>query len=614
MTGFVGGHLDSETVDSCVAEMHHEEWYESESFDKNGIGLSVLHHGAKDPNGCTTWEDDGRAGLIFGVITNLDDLGLDIDQLFEHMFDDPEALLPDIDGTFLIVAIDGDSERVVIASDKLGTRQVFYIDGEPFAFGTEVGVLTSLLEDPQVDERSISDLMMIGEVWGDRTLVQGINFLPSGCVLEYTGGDAPEVTQYWKHTFVQSPDDSYLDDLVDAYQDAIADMAATVDGDIGLFLSGGLDSRSLSAALRKNRDFTTFTYDSNPAHGRNLEHAKSIADVLGVKNERVLISPDQLVDRLDESVQLTSGMLGLTTFLNLSSVFDIDQMPNVLMEAAGQGELLGEGMSRPAIELSGSPEAALYRAKHFTDVDDARRLLETDFDPMTSFREEVRKADQPDKYSSAMDCYFLNYYPRFTYASNPIPESQAGVRVPYANRKFLEAVARLPLSDRIGAIPFTNGSIPAGTSFPKLELVRRLDAGLEDIPYERTRVAPERPLWQHAAGFVVSTSFDQVREKIVGDIYAHGGRSLLGTWYRENRRFRERVDELLDAAAKRPYFNADEIRRIQREELTGEAEHMSTISGIVTGELWVQKYIDRIADRPETEIPVHSTEDSTPTA
>ncbi|KAB1189949.1 asparagine synthase [Haloferax sp. MBLA0076] len=593
MTGFVGGHLESTSLESCAAELYREDWYEQASFHTGDLGLTALHHGEKDPNGFTSWKDGSRSGAIYGVVTNLDELGLDVGSLFERVLDEPQALLPELDGTFLITAMDDDTDRVVIASDKLGTRQCFYIDGEPFAFGTEVGALTMLLDDPQVDERAISDLLMIGHVWGEKTLVQGINFLPSGSILQYEAGDGCEIESYWHHSFVQSPDDSYLDDLTEAYQSVIADMAATIDGDIGLWLSGGLDSRSMAGELSRYHDITTYTYDSNPANGSNLELAGRISDILGLENKRVKIESDRFVDSFEKSVQLTSGMVGLSTFTNLSTVFNIPDMPDIIIEGCGQGGMMGDGIGQAAIEQSSSPEAALYRAKHRVDVDDARRLLRTDFDPMTTYREEVRKSDQPDLFSTALDCYYRNYFPRCDFASNPIAESQAGTRVPFSDTQFLQAVTRMPLSHRVASIPFTNGKIPAGTAYPKVELVRRLDERLASIPYERTKVPPSRPMWQHAVGFVVGTSVDRLRGLIDSDIHTYGGRSMVGTWYRENRDVRERIDDLLASACDRPYFDAEEIHRLQREEMTGEAEHMSTISGIITGELWVRKYIDR---------------------
>lgn len=233
---------------------------------------------------------------------------------------------------------------------------------------------------------------------------------------------------------------------------------------------------------------------------------------------------------------------------------------------------------------------------------------------MTTYREEVLKSNQSDLYSTALDCYYRNYFPRCDFASNPIAESQAGTRVPFSDTEFLDAVTRMPLSHRVGSIPFTNGAVPAGTAYPKIELVRRLDSRLADIPYERTKVPPARPMWQHAAGFVVGTSVDRIREHVIGDVHTYGGRSMVGEWYRQNRALRERVDDLLDSACERPYFDADEIRRLQLEELTGEAEHMSAISGIITGELWVRKYIDREEQATTDEVAAQPTEDATQTA
>ncbi|RLM48477.1 asparagine synthase, partial [Halorubrum sp. Atlit-28R] len=70
MTGFVGGALDAATLDACAAELHHGDWYESAARSTGRFGVSVLHHGARDPEGCTVWEDGPRVGAIYGAVTN----------------------------------------------------------------------------------------------------------------------------------------------------------------------------------------------------------------------------------------------------------------------------------------------------------------------------------------------------------------------------------------------------------------------------------------------------------------------------------------------------------------------------------------------------------------
>lgn len=587
MTGVVGTVGEPGAVGDLLSEMYQEPWYVKESLGGDDTGLGALHHGRRDPTGHTTWADGTRAGVVHGVITNRTDSGLSDADLFRSLLSDPGDVLRGLEGSFLIAAVDTASDRAVVATDKLGTRPCYYVSSGPAGFGSSVAPLLQLVEDPRIDERGVSDMTMIGHVWGGKTLVRQIKFLRSGSYLELDEG-GHEVSSYWEHNFEQIGRDEFVAGVSDVYHSAVERMAGTLDGEAGLWLSGGLDSRAMAVELNRTLDsLETFTYDANPANGSNLKLATEVADTLGIANHQVELSADTFVDVLDRCVSLTDGMLGLVTFANLSAAFNIpaETRPGVIIEACGQGGMMGDGIGQATIKRSDSPEEALYRAKHKTDRNLARRLLETDFDPMETYRREVRASDQSDFYGTVMDCYYRNYFPRCDFASNPVARSQAGTRVPFADTEFLSYITKMPLELRTRSIPLTRGKIPYATTEVKLELMRELDGELDSIPYERTRVAPSRPLVEHAVGFVVTTSIDRLLSR-----QTYGGRGLVGEWYRRNYEFRDRINTLLADACDRPFYDGDEIERLRDEHLDGEENHMGTISGIATVELWLQRH------------------------
>ena len=586
MTGFVGGLTSERTRDAMLERLHREDWYGTDRAAAGDVALGIYHHGDRDPGGHDVRSTGDRLGLVYGAINNPEAVAGSRAELYDRVLDDPLSTLPKLDGNFVIVVADADADEVVVATDKLGTRPCYYAT-DPLVFGSNVGALLESVGEPTVDERAIGDMLMIGQVWGEKTLVREVGYLPPGSVLR-SDGDGLRIDRYHEFAFGQSESPSYVDGLVEAYRRAVGEMSGTIDGEAGLWLSGGMDSRAMAHELRKHRDLVTYTYDANPPQGGNLEQAAKVADVLGVANEQVPLSAEGFAEVFDESVAITNGMIGLSTFVNLSAVWNLPaDRPGVVIEACGQGGMMGDGIGRASIERSDSPERALYDAKHVVDVDEVRRLLETDFDPMDTYRREVARSDQADHYTTVMDVYFRNYFPRGDFASNPLARSQVGTRVPFAHSGWLERITKLPLRYRVKPVPLTGGKIPYATSPLKIELVRRQDHGLEEIPYQRTKVAPERPLWQHAAGFVVGTAIDRLRGR-----RTYGGKSLVGEWYRTPGAFQTRVDELLYAACDRPYLDGAEVRRLRREHLDGDGERIAAISGIVTAESWLQQYVD----------------------
>ncbi|SFK70725.1 asparagine synthase (glutamine-hydrolysing) [Halogranum rubrum] len=584
MTGLIGGTLPESTVSELLERTPSRSESNTLTFSRGDIALGISHLGEKDPGGWLTWDEDGLTGVLYGAVTNLDDLEFDVGELFERVFENPVDILPNVDGPFVLACTDGD--RVVVATDKLGTRSCYYSVDDGFVFGSNLNELADTVDDPTVNERAIGDLVMIGHVWGDKTLLEEVTYLDSGSVLEYEGGDV-EKTRYWKFNFDTRARSSFMPNLVDAYRTCIRDSAATMDGSVGLWLSGGLDSRAMAGELSQHTDLLTYTYDANPAGGGNIELAQEVAACLGLGNEEVELTPGPFVDNFADAVTLTDGMLGWNTFLNLTATFNIPEPTDILLEACGQGGMMGDGLSRAAIELSDSPEDALYNAKHQTSKDLVNRILAGDVDLDQTYREEVGKSQQNGYVETVMDCYYRNYFPRGDFASNKLVRSRAGTRVPFAHGEFLRAVTKMPLDQRVGWVPATRGKIPFGTAEAKLELTRQLGYGLEKIPYERTKVAPERPLWMHAAGFVVGTSLQRVRGKT-----AYGGRRMQSLWSIKDEGLKSKLTDLMEGAADREFFDSDQITQLSEEHFSGDVDHIGAISGITTVEQWLQSNYD----------------------
>ncbi|WP_049898770.1 asparagine synthase-related protein [Halococcus agarilyticus] len=592
MTGFVGGTVVGSTLDSLVDELHHEPWYERERFEEGTTGLGFLHHGAKDPAGHTTWQGDGRAGIVHGAISNVDRLGVCPDEVFERVLDDT-SFLAELDGPFVIACLDAHAGRLVVATDKLGTRPCYYAHDDGVVLGSSLAALLPAIDAPAVDEHAVSDMLLLGNVWGERTLVEGVSALGPATVLEYDDAGV-DLARYWKPDYDSAPRRGYVAELVRQYRQAMADVSTTVDGELGLWLSGGLDSRSMAAELRQHagRTFdslTTYTYDANPKGGGNPEIAARVASVLDVDNTEVELDPDTFLDIIEESVDLVDGMLRWSSLLNLSTVFSLpNDGTNVLMEASGQGELIGQHPRQYHFTHTDSVVEGLMMSEAMVDASAVDALLTANVDPKRSLRESGRRSAERTTEKRLLDVNYTNYYSRMAFASNEIMRSQVGTRVPFAHGDFLEHTARLPIEYRMGTFPLTKGAIPYGMTRPKHALARSHVGELSRIPYERTGLGPVWPYPAQLAGFVCKTGVSRLRSNI-----AYGGGKTPDEWYRQHPAFRAYIDELLDDACQRSLFRAEAIRRLQRQHHQREANHVTTlVAAITTVELWLQRNLD----------------------
>lgn len=596
MTGIVGGTTTGETLRTMIAPLEHESWYECDRFESDEYGLGVVHHGKTDPDGAATWDGDSGFGVVYGAVTNCDGLGLTTDEMFERVLDRPTDILPALDGSFSIAAIGRNPERVIVATDKLGARPCFYTTVNGLFFCTELKSVLGQLADPTIDEQAVNDLLMMGRMWGDETLVEEISAIPPATFLEHEGGET-SLTRYWKPETYEfaDPTDRYVHDLVSNYERIVRETADTTTGSVGLWLSGGLDSRAMLSELDRSldRELFTYTYDANPANGGNPKLARRLARVKNTGIEEVPLTADAFVDVVEHAVDIVDGMLPWHTLKNISAVFNVENDdPGVILEAAGQGELLGEHPLRYQVVDCDSAVESMYLSEtpSLGDPERVSDLLSVSVDPRGSFKEAVRNTDETDQSHTVLDAHFQNHYARFVYASNQVARSRVGTRVPFADGDFLNHIARMPPKFRLGTVPFSGGLILYGTSRPKLRLIRSLDAEFSAIPYQRTRLPPSYPYPAHIVSYVLTNGVDYLRSEPV-----LGGLSIADEWIRDHQGMRELIGGYVDDACDRPLFDGDEIRELYDEHLRADGNHVGLISAITTIEMWLQRQFDEVS-------------------
>jgi asparagine synthase (glutamine-hydrolysing) len=594
MTGIAGGTVDGAQLGRMVDALEHEAWYSADRFEAEGYGLGARHHGERDPHGHAFWTDGRKAGAIDGAITNRAELGWDTATIFERLLDAPERTLEALEGPFTIACLDASRDRILLGMDKIGCRTPFYSTENGFLFGSGLGPLLQMIDDPVLDEQGISDLLLMGHMWSDTTLLQGVKALHPATVVEYRDGELTE-RRYWHPEYEPArPTDQYLHELTTAFQRAVDRTARSVSGDVGLWLSGGLDSRAtvneLARSMRNgdgDGSLVTYTYDANPGGGVNPRLAGAVAEALELPNEVVPLSPDRFLPVLEKAVDVSDGMVKWNTLLNLTAVFNIERTdPDVVMEGL-EGAVVGHHLLRYHLTEPSSLVQSMYRSEAALTTAEVDDLLEVSVDPLGSFRKEVDRIDECSFEKAVVDAHFQNYYSRLAHASNTVPRSQVGTRVPYADGDFLSRAVRLPVSWRMGVLPFSDGELMFGVVKPKIEMIRALNTDLAEIPYERSRLKPTYPYPLHVAGFYASTALEQLRSNPT-----YGGKSMTGEWYRSHDGLRETLNGLLDDACDRPFFNPDAIREYQQRTLRGEGSEMSAISAITTIELWLQRHLD----------------------
>jgi len=585
MTGLVGGHRTGSDLTALLDEMYHEPWYETARLESRENGFALLEHGDKDPQSNSLWENERYQMAVYGVISNFSDLSWTTEDVAAGIFDRSTAVLPRLDGPFLLACHDRRTGRYCIATDKLGSRPCYYTNRDEFQFATQLSGLLPAVEEPTIDRDAISDILLFTAPIGDHTLLEEVRALPPATALRYTGDGHLTTSRYWKPSRTrratgETTDEQYVDDWLSEYQRSIENLSDTITGDLGVWLSGGIDSRTAAVALQnEEQPFTTFTYETRFESDQPV--ARNVANALGVRNYQVNSGPsEKLCSGIKRAIEINDGMQAWSSIVALPFMtHELSEFVDIVMEGS---RFLGEDVWAHALRTGESPtEMLLHKKGHLSDTE-VEELVGVS-DPATSLRRDIKQAGGDSlPYRLRVLDTMRRYYGYTHMRSNVIQRTQAGTRV-VSDGGVVNTVLNMPDSLRMRTIPGTNGKLPYGVPKIKLDVMRALDNPATEVPYQRSMLSPNRSMTAHVAGFYGR----ELREKFLSRPY----RPYLNA-YRTQPDVNSLLNGLLDDAKRREVFDADRVTSLQRRVLDGESDDIAPIAAITGVEYWLQTHLD----------------------
>lgn len=181
-------------------------------------------------------------------------------------------------GHFAFGIHDARSGRLFLARDRFGTRPLYYSSGPgAFVFASEI---KAILAHPRmsrgVDPFALNEYFTFQNVFSDRTLFQGIRLLPPGSTLTVEGDGSFEQRRYWDYAFTDKHENiteqEAEEELFRLFGQAVRRQLVS-DVPVGTYLSGGMDSGSITSIARRHLGrLTTFTagFDLSSASGLEL--------------------------------------------------------------------------------------------------------------------------------------------------------------------------------------------------------------------------------------------------------------------------------------------------------------------------------------------------------
>lgn len=265
---------------------------------------------------------DGRFAITFnGEIYNYLELKIELTKLgwnFQTKSDTEvllaayiewrEKCLEKLNGMFAWAVWDEKEKTLFAARDRLGEKPFkYYCDAQKFIFASE---LKAILTDPSIprepDWSAVDAAMTYRFVPAPQTGFRGIEKLAAGHYLVWKNG-AITVTPYWQaYEFARENTERSLPEwqtlLWDTFKDSVRGRLLS-DVPVGAFLSGGLDSSSVVAAMAEvnHGKIKTFSVGFKNRSDSELPYAKLIADRYATDHTEIYIEPD-IVETLPELV------------------------------------------------------------------------------------------------------------------------------------------------------------------------------------------------------------------------------------------------------------------------------------------------------------------------
>lgn len=214
-------------------------------------------------------------------------------EIFAHLF-----------GAFSCAIVDSSINLVLAGIDRFGQHSLYYrANDSGIGFGScAEGFLACDQDVAELLEQGIYNYLYFHMVPCEGSIYRGIKKVPGAHYLEYHNGQC-RLLNYWQPTFSESKKDQSFDELSRQLKDTLhtAVEKCLVDaGKVGSFLSGGLDSSTVTGVMAELAQQKAAAYSIGfSAEGYDeMAYARITAHHFGVELNEYYVTPQDVVDAL----------------------------------------------------------------------------------------------------------------------------------------------------------------------------------------------------------------------------------------------------------------------------------------------------------------------------
>ena len=257
---------------AMCARMRHHAWYHIDQHQdvSKGIALGRISLGFIQTQPQPVWNHDRSVcllldGEIYGESELRQELanaggqlctsGSHAELLLHGYVQEGQHFFRRVNGTFVAAIWESRFRRLTLVNDRFGMKPLYYaLLPDRLLFAAEI---KSLLADSAVprdpDPRGISQFFSFGQLFGEDTLLRAVKVLSPAAWVTYRQAEREfQIDRYWQLSDIKvDPQLSHADFLerIDTAFAKAVELRTNDTAALGISLSGGLDSRSILAAI-----------------------------------------------------------------------------------------------------------------------------------------------------------------------------------------------------------------------------------------------------------------------------------------------------------------------------------------------------------------------------
>ncbi|MFL5296751.1 MAG: asparagine synthase (glutamine-hydrolyzing) [Phenylobacterium sp.] len=279
------------------------------------------------------------------------------------------AALAKFDAMFAFALWDATKERLLLARDALGEKPLFYATPSPgvLVFGSEI---KAILQHPAVDrglnDAALRQALRFRAIYGAESLHAGVRQLEPGCWLEFdragvrTGRfyDLLDEVEAARARYSGWSDEKLVAGGRELFMDSVKGRLVA-DVPVGAFLSGGLDSSLIVAAMRQIRpagaEIETFSVGFTDDPHSELPFAQEVAEAIGSRHTAIGVGPQSYIDRFAELSACRDGPVSQPADIAIAEMSKVARRTvKVALSGEGADEVFA---GYPKYRFAGAPWA-----------------------------------------------------------------------------------------------------------------------------------------------------------------------------------------------------------------------------------------------------------------